>query len=55
MGCICSKGSSVNEYVEKNARDKELSKKSSKRLVASSRREGVVVEVMGEAMMQPPG
>ncbi|KAL6329118.1 hypothetical protein AAG906_007664 [Vitis piasezkii] len=26
MGCICSKGSSVNEYVEKNARDKELSK-----------------------------
>lgn len=47
MGCICSKGSSVNEYVEKNARDKELSKKSSKRLVASSRREGVVVEGYG--------
>ncbi|XP_052206272.1 probable serine/threonine-protein kinase At1g09600 [Diospyros lotus] len=44
MGCICSKGTSANEYVGNNARDRE-SKRSSKRYIASSRREEVVVEV----------
>ncbi|CAL5340795.1 unnamed protein product [Camellia sinensis] len=44
MGCICSKGASANEYVDNHARDKD-SKKASKRLVASSRREEVIVEV----------
>lgn len=39
MGCICSKGASVNEFVDKE------SKKSSKRFIASSRRDEVVVEV----------
>uniref|UniRef100_A0A5B7AEY7 Protein kinase domain-containing protein n=1 Tax=Davidia involucrata TaxID=16924 RepID=A0A5B7AEY7_DAVIN len=44
MGCICSKGTSKNEYDENHARKKK-SKKSSKRLVASSRREEVIEEV----------
>ncbi|XP_057978089.1 probable serine/threonine-protein kinase At1g09600 [Malania oleifera] len=43
MGCLCSKGISVNEYVESHIREKELSK-SSKRLVASSRREEIAAE-----------
>uniref|UniRef100_A0A5B7AB38 Protein kinase domain-containing protein n=1 Tax=Davidia involucrata TaxID=16924 RepID=A0A5B7AB38_DAVIN len=42
MGCICSKGTS--EYAKNHGREKE-SKKSSKRFVASSRREEIVVEV----------
>ncbi|XP_059648280.1 probable serine/threonine-protein kinase At1g09600 [Cornus florida] len=44
MGCINSKGASGNEYAEKNARKNEP-KRCSKRFVASSRREDVVVEV----------
>lgn len=47
MGCACSKGSSVNEYVENNGRDKESSKKSSKRHTSSSRKDGAVVEGYG--------
>ncbi|XP_071736842.1 probable serine/threonine-protein kinase At1g54610 [Rutidosis leptorrhynchoides] len=39
MGCICSKGISTNEYVEKE------SKRSSKRFLGSSRRDEVAVEV----------
>ncbi|PWA41494.1 protein kinase superfamily protein [Artemisia annua] len=39
MGCICSKGVSTNEYVEKE------SKRSSKRFLGSSRRDESVVEV----------
>ncbi|XP_077224053.1 putative serine/threonine-protein kinase At1g54610 [Tasmannia lanceolata] len=43
MGCICSKASTIDDYVE-NRRDKVSSKsKSSRRLVAPSRREEVVV------------
>ncbi|KAF8376924.1 hypothetical protein HHK36_030295 [Tetracentron sinense] len=45
MGCICSKGTSANEYVE-NQREKE-SNKSLKRLVTPSRREEVGVETDG--------
>ncbi|XP_057470001.1 probable serine/threonine-protein kinase At1g09600 isoform X1 [Actinidia eriantha] len=44
MGCICSKGTSANAYAENHVRDKE-SKKSSKRIVSSSRRDEVIVEV----------
>ena len=47
MGCVCSKGSSANEYIENNGRDKELSKKSSKRHTSSSRRDGAVLEGYG--------
>lgn len=47
MGCVCAKGSSINEYDEKHSRDKDLNRKSSKRLAASSRREGVAVESYG--------
>lgn len=39
MGCMCSKGISANEYVEKE------SKRSSKRFLGSSRRDEVAVEV----------
>ncbi|XP_027113272.2 probable serine/threonine-protein kinase At1g09600 isoform X1 [Coffea eugenioides] len=42
MGCVCSKGA----YISKNrGRDKESKKASSKRFIASSRKEEVVVEV----------
>ena len=44
MGCICSKGISANAYAENHVRDKE-SKKSSKRIVSSSRRDEAIVEV----------
>ena len=39
MGCICSKGISANEYVDKD------SKRSSKRFIGSSRRDEVAVGV----------
>ncbi|XP_043816720.1 probable serine/threonine-protein kinase At1g09600 isoform X2 [Manihot esculenta] len=46
MGCICSKGSRANDYVENNAPRKETTK-SSKRTVSSSKRDEAVVEVDG--------
>ncbi|XP_059654827.1 probable serine/threonine-protein kinase At1g09600 [Cornus florida] len=50
MGCIYSKGSSANAHIENNGKEKEKekdkeSKKSSKKVVASSRKEEVVVDV----------
>ncbi|KAM7482072.1 hypothetical protein LguiB_006655 [Lonicera macranthoides] len=42
MGCICSKGASSNDNVENHVKEK-----SSKRFIASARREEVVVEVNG--------
>ncbi|PSS19018.1 Serine/threonine-protein kinase [Actinidia chinensis var. chinensis] len=44
MGCIYSKGTSANAYVENHVGDKG-SKKSSKRIVSSSRRDEAIVEV----------
>lgn len=45
MGCICSKGTRANQYVaENNSKNKELTKKSSKRL-SSLKRENVAVVV----------
>ncbi|GAB4844197.1 hypothetical protein Ancab_037563 [Ancistrocladus abbreviatus] len=41
MGCICSKGSSSNEYVNDNQKEKELNKSS----VTPPKREEVVLEV----------
>ncbi|KAJ0010654.1 hypothetical protein Pint_33176 [Pistacia integerrima] len=48
MGCICSKGTRADKYVaENNAKDKELTKKTSKRL-GSFKRENVTVVVEPE-------
>lgn len=45
MGCICSKGTRANQYVAENsAKDKELTKKTSKRL-GSFKKENVTVVV----------
>lgn len=46
MGCICSKGSRANDYIENNAPRKETTK-SGKRTVSSSKRDEAVVEVDG--------
>ncbi|KAJ9159038.1 hypothetical protein P3X46_024569 [Hevea brasiliensis] len=46
MGCICSKGTRANDYVQNNAPSKETTK-SSKRSVSSSKRDEAVVEVEG--------
>ncbi|KAJ8768034.1 hypothetical protein K2173_020974 [Erythroxylum novogranatense] len=45
MGCICSKGTRANEFVEDNAKSKEPTK----RLVSSSRRHEAVEEADGNA------
>lgn len=49
MGCICSKGTSVNEDGENRRVKEKEPRRSSKRLVGSSRREEVAVEVDGSA------
>ncbi|KAM7470311.1 hypothetical protein LguiA_008494 [Lonicera macranthoides] len=49
MGCICSKGTSVNEDGENLRVKGKEPRRSSKRLVGSSRREEVAVEVDGSA------
>ncbi|XP_059630480.1 probable serine/threonine-protein kinase At1g54610 isoform X2 [Cornus florida] len=44
MGCLCCKGTSVNDYVAETEREKEQNK-SSEQVIAPSKREEIVVEV----------
>ena len=57
MGCICSKGTRANEYVENNHGKKERaykdSGKTSKKLSVSSKRDDVVVEADATARLIP--
>ncbi|WRX14326.1 Protein kinase domain - like 10 [Theobroma cacao] len=55
MGCICSKGTRANEYVENNRRKRDKahkdSGKTSKKLSVSSKRDNVVVEADATARL----
>lgn len=55
MGCICSKGTRANDYVENNHRKKDKAHKDSgkttKKLSVPSQRENVVVEADASALL----
>ncbi|GAB2290362.1 hypothetical protein Dimus_024642 [Dionaea muscipula] len=52
MGCICSKGSSSNEYVDDSQKEGELNK-SSVKLVVPPKREEVVLDVVVDRSSHP--